>query len=106
MDDLLATADGGPRTDASSEELTGIMTSFVSVDLIKATHTQCLFIYMCVCVRKHRTDSNYCVKTTYGNFIVHFILLCVPSSRIFLAQSSSAVGGASLRRAADLIYCG
>lgn len=70
------------------------------------THTQCLFIYMCVCVRKHRSDSNYCVKTTYGNFIVHFIHLCVPSSRIFLAQSSSAVGGASLRRAADLIYCG
>lgn len=42
MDDLLATADGGPRTDASSEELTGIMTSYVSVDLIKAKHTHTL----------------------------------------------------------------
>lgn len=34
-----ATENGGPRTGASSEELTGIMTSYVSVDLIKATHT-------------------------------------------------------------------
>lgn len=71
MDDLLATADGGPRTDASSEELTGIMTSYVSVDLIKATHAHTepfksvfVHIYMCVCVCAHAKI------TLLSNFII------------------------------------
>lgn len=32
------------------------------------------------------TVSNYCIKTTYGNFIVHFIAQHVPSSQTSSTQ--------------------
>lgn len=40
-------------------------------------------------MKRRVTVSNYCVKRTYGNFIVHFIPQHVLSSQISFAQSSS-----------------
>lgn len=42
------------------------------------------------------TVSNYCIKTTYGNFIVHFIPQHVPSSHTSLTQSLSRAFGPDL----------